>query len=227
MANAHRWWEGRSLIPFKASSSLVVNGPTGVGKTWWVYRLLRHHDVMFTEKVHDILYCYGVWQKLFDEMQENIPQLTFHEGLPSAERINAFTAASDHHRLIILDDMMHEVCKSEEMEKIFTQKCHHKHLSVIYITQNLYQQGKNSRSITLNSSYIILFQNIRDVLQVSMMGKQLYPGRSRMFVKIYEDAVKEPHSYLVLNLLPNTDNKYRMVSKIFPGEFPIVYVPNV
>ena len=40
---------------------------------------------MFTQPVSTILYCYGVFQDYFNEF--NIPNLTFHEGLPTKEQV--------------------------------------------------------------------------------------------------------------------------------------------
>ena len=40
---------------------------------------------MFTEHVSSILYCYGVYQSYFNEMK--VPNLEFHEGLPSHEKV--------------------------------------------------------------------------------------------------------------------------------------------
>ena len=52
--------------------------------------------------------------------------------------------------LIVLDDMMDEASKDEKVAQLFTRG-RHDNLSVIYLTQNLFQ--KNQRSISLNSDY--------------------------------------------------------------------------
>ena len=67
------------LVPFQAGSPIMVAGPTASGKTYWTNKLLSNN--MFTQPVSSILYCYGVWQDYFEEME--IPNLEFHDGLPS------------------------------------------------------------------------------------------------------------------------------------------------
>lgn len=57
-----------------------------------------------------ILYCYGIYQNAFDEMEKELPNLTFLHGLPSELDINALCQNGDHN-MIIIDDLMHEVVK--------------------------------------------------------------------------------------------------------------------
>ena len=47
---------------------------------------------MFTEDPPDkILYCYGIFQDLYREMEQSTPGITFLEGLPSKSEIEDFT----------------------------------------------------------------------------------------------------------------------------------------
>ena len=56
------------------------------------------------------------------------------------EELDEFTRDKQH-KLIIIDDLMHEVMQNKEMELLFTQGTHHKCVNVILITQNLYPGG--------------------------------------------------------------------------------------
>ena len=66
------------------------------------------------------MYCFGIHQPLFNEMEKTIPNITFHQELPSPEVIDKFTA-DRRHRLIVLDDLMHRVVQNVDMELLFTQ----------------------------------------------------------------------------------------------------------
>ena len=46
--------------------------------------------------------------------------------------------------LIILDDLMDET--DQMVASLFTKKCHHKNISVMYIVQNLFHRGKHHKS---------------------------------------------------------------------------------
>jgi hypothetical protein len=70
----------------------------------------------------------------------------------------------------------------------------------------------------LNTHYIVLFKNPRDAVQVSTLARQMYPGKSKFVVEAYEDATKEPYGYLLIDLKPETDDSYRIRTRIFPDD---------
>lgn len=212
-----------SLTPFESCSSICISGPTGVGKTRWVYKLLRELNGMYIDPPAKVLYCYGIYQPLFDEMERNVDNITMHQGLPTQEEIDDF--ADGQHGLIILDDLSHAVLENKDMELLFTQGCHHRRLSLVFITQNLYTQGKSARTIALNVWYLVLFKNVRDKSQISILGRQLYPGRSGVLTEAYDDCMKEPRAYLVVDMAPMSDDNHRLRTHIFPNENTIIYVP--
>ena len=57
---------------------------------------------MFTEPVASVLYCYGVYQEYYNQM--NIPNLEFHEGLPSLQKVQSLHDGKFH--FIVFDDLM-------------------------------------------------------------------------------------------------------------------------
>ena len=87
-----------TLVPFQAGSPIMIVGPTGSGKTFWTYKLLKNK--MFTEPVTSVLYCYGVHQKYYDQME--IPNLELHEGLPILDKEQSLNDGYFH--VIVLDD---------------------------------------------------------------------------------------------------------------------------
>ena len=101
-------------------------------------------------------------------------------------------------------------------------------LSVIYIVENLFHQEKGSRSIILNSHYLILFKNPRDELQILTLAKQMYPGHIDFFINRYEEAVQRPFGYLLVDLKATTPDNGRIRTNVLPGEerFDNSGVPN-
>ena len=201
------------MLPFLSNSNFLLAGMSGSGKTTWLTKLITNKDIMFDIPPKKILYFYGVWQSLFNTLEKQYG-IEFHHGLPKdIEDIG-------EHQLVILDDLQDEVVSCKETEKLFTQGSHHKNLSVIYLTQNLYYQGKCARTISLNSQYIILFQNLRDVNKITVLGKQL--GNSKFLKLAYLDAVEQPYSYLLIDLSPHSNPKYRFRTNIFPEDDGII-----
>ena len=97
--------------------------------------------------------------------------------------------------LIVIDDQMIEAGKDNRIVNLFTKRSHHRNLSVIYMVQNLFYQGKGNRS-----HYLVLFKNPRDKMQMLTLAKQMYPGRTDFYLKQYEEAVRRPYGYLLIDL---------------------------
>ena len=185
-----------TLVPFHAGSPIMVAGPTSLGKTYWTHKLLTHN--MFTESVASVLYCYGVFQNYFNQMK--IPNIEFHEGLLTLEKVQSLHDGSFH--VIVLDDLMEYIVKSIEVQNLFTKYCHHYNITVIFLTQNMFTQGPCARTININTHILVLFANKRDESQAMNLGKQLYPCNSKVFMDAYEDATSYLHGYLVIDCDP-------------------------
>ena len=208
-------------------SSICISGPTNSGKTFWVNNFLRNLSGMFTEQSpQEVLYCYGIWQPLYDAMEKEFDFMKFHEGLPQGEDIDNFSKDLVH-KLIILDDLMEDVLKSQDMEMLFIRGCHHKRISCIFITQNIFSQSKHSRTIALNIQYLVLFRNFRDSSQVVNLGKQIFPGKSKILQEAYNDATDKKYGYLLVDMSPHGEDDYRLRTSIMPGEDTIVYVAKI
>ena len=117
---------------------------------------------------------------------------------------------------------MIEAGKDNQIVNLFTKGSHHRNLRVIYIVQNLFHQGKGNRSISLNSHYLVLFKNPRDKLQILTLAKQMYPGRTDFFLKQYEEAVRRPYRYLLIDLKTTTQDDCRLRTNVLPGEKDLI-----
>ena len=68
-----------------------------------------------------VLYFYGIHQALFDQMECELPFLTFHKGLRSEEDMDILSSQGGHN-MIILDDLMQKVVQDAECQLLFTQR---------------------------------------------------------------------------------------------------------
>ena len=48
--------------------------------------------------------------------------------------------------------------------------------------------------------------------------KQMYPGRTDLFLKQYEEAVRRPYGYLLIDLKTTTQDDCRLRTNVLPGE---------
>lgn len=120
---------------------------------------------------------------------------------------------------------MHRVIQDSDMELLFTQGCHHRKISVVFITQNFFPKGTKSRTIALNTTYLILMKNVRGVSQVATLGRPFFPGRSKVLTEVYLDSVQLPYGYLVIDMAVHVEDDYRLRTRVFPDQDPIIYVP--
>lgn len=201
-------------LTWKHPFTCIVTGPSGCGKTEFTIRLLHHSKTVISPAPEKILWCYGVWQKSFDRISD----VEFHEGIPDLA-----TFDGKRRTLLVLDDLMHET-KDDRVSKIFTKISHHMNVSVLYLTQNLFYNGKQNRTITLNAHYLVLFKNPRDVTQIACLARQMYPHKSKFMIEAFNDATTKPYSYLLVDLKPDTEDKYRLRTNAFPDEVNYVYI---
>src|SRR6185437_5221748 len=141
-----------SKMEFKHPFTMIVAGPTSCGKTVFVNKLLEKK--LFNTTFDEIIWCYSE-----EGSVQNNPEFTFVQGIPNMEMLDGSP------KLIVLDDLMHE--SNDKVAMLFTKGSHHRNVSVIFITQNIFHQKKNSRDMNLNSHYLVAFKNPRDRSQIA------------------------------------------------------------
>jgi hypothetical protein len=202
-------------VRFKVPAGFIVCGPTMSGKTQFVISLLKHQESMFSKPFHRVVVCYTEWQPLYDSMTD----VEFVKGLEPVLEENFFDNKKCN--LLILDDLSLSVCDDVRATKLFTQGIHHRNLSVMFILQNLYKQGKAMRDIMLNAQYLILFKNVRDVSQIAVLARQT--GLSHL-PEAYRKVTSEAYQPLVVDMRPETKDYLRIRSHILPDQLTRVYL---
>jgi hypothetical protein len=203
--------DSRLRHPFTA----IVAGPTGCGKTVFTFKLIKQASKIIYPAPEKIVYCYGEFQPIFCEY----PQITFNEGLPDVAQFDGKQST-----LLIIDDLMSET--NDLISNIFTKISHHRNVSIVYLSQNLFFRSKQNRTMSLNAHYIVLFKNPRDANQVATLARQMYPGNCKFMLEAYKDATEKSYGYLLIDLKPDTDEKFRVRTNIFSDDAKqYVYVP--
>jgi hypothetical protein len=208
--------EFRLRTPFGA----VIVGPTMSGKSVFTFNLLRNRDKMMDNPPDRIVYCYGAWQKGFEELQNEKLPIEFFKGLREVFTEEGFFDPNQK-TLLILDDLAADLADHKEASQLFTQGIHHKNISVILIMQNLFKQGKSMRDIHLNCQYLILFKNCRDVNQIKLLARQM--GLPHL-VDAYNKVTSVAYQPIIVDMKPDTPDYLRVRSHIQPGELLHIYV---
>ena len=195
----------------------MVAGMTGSGKTAWVQTLLQQAQNVIYPQPERIVWCYSQWQPAYMVLVATIPQIEFVKGIPPDLEHDSYFDVNKRN-LIVFDDQMIDAGGDKRIVNLFARGSHHRNLSVIYILQNLFHQGKGSRSISLNSHYLVLFKNPRDKLQIVTLAKRMYPGQTHFFIQRYEEAVQRPFGYLLVDLKTTPQDSCRLRTNVLPGE---------
>ena len=74
---------------------------------------------------------------MYEELKRLMPFIEFYDAMPTEETFAEFSDS-----LVILDDMIDSVVNDSSMIKVFTERSHHQNISVIFMTQNIFHQGK-------------------------------------------------------------------------------------
>ena len=192
---------------FKHPFCMMVAGPSRSGKTQWVAKLLQERQKRIYPIPGRIVYCYAHWQDKYTELKNSAPSTHFNKGLP-----HAYFLKQLENCVIVIDDLMDVAMKEPAVMSIFTEGSHHKNVSVIFLSQNIFHQGKHSRTMSLNVQYMILFKNARDRVQVQTLARQMFPTDWRSFLQYFENETSKPFGHVIIDLHPSTQDDKRIVS---------------
>lgn len=196
---------------------LLVLGPSNSGKTVITRALIENADTIFSTLPDEIIYCYGAYQKGFEDMSK---VTRFHEGLIDLADI----PQDNRPRVLILDDISDEAGNSQDVANLFVKFSHHRNITVILITQNVFSKGKFFRTLSLNAQYLFLTRNIRDVTQVYTLARQIFPRNSAYMMEAYNHAMKsQKFGHLLVDLRVDSEDKNRLLANIFSE--PVLYRP--
>ena len=128
--------------------------------------------------------------------------------------------------IVVLDGLMAET--DERVTKLFTKKAttviHPSYISC----KTCFQKNKKSRAISLNSQYILMFKNPRDVSQMTTLAKQMYPGRVKFVQEAFADATSTPYGYILVDLKLDTPEDLRLHTSILPDDaVQYEYMPTI
>lgn len=134
-------------------------------------------------------------------MYNTLPNVKYHKDLIDIDSLDINAP-----KLIIIDDIMEMLStkKGELISQIFTKHGHHRNISVILVTQNVFVKGSHMRNCQLNNHYQVLFTCVRT--QVNCLAKHMYPtGESGTMLSAFSDATSIPYGYLLVDLNQRTE----------------------
>lgn len=194
-------------LRLKCPFTMMVSGPSSSGKSTFVKELVLRRSVLYNEKPGKVFWFYKVYQDMYNEMIQLGIVDEFVEGMCTMDWLKE---NSTENCTVIIDDMALEV--TDDTAKLFSIGSHHHKANIIFISQNLFSKNNYFRDISLNSTYHIIFKNPRDKSSIKNFAKQFAPGQTKEFAKIFTQATKQPHSYLMIDYHQKTMEDLRIIS---------------
>ena len=199
--------EERNDWPFR----MLIIGPSGSGKTNTLLHLINNlHPIdkiyLFAKDIGEDKYSYLINKrekaglinlndpKAFIEYSDNMDNVF--------DNINNHNKNRDKKVLIIFDDMIADIMKSEKFKAIVKEifiRCRKLNVSIVFITQSYFRTPKDAR---LNSTHYILMKiGSKQELKSITEEKSGYLDY-KDFLKIYNYCTKEPHSFVMIDTRP-------------------------
>jgi len=195
-------------IFFNCNTRMLIFGASNTGKIYLVKQLVRLHHAKF----HKIIIC-GTRNKLLDFRET--AKITQHFRFPKNEDViyNPFSEINELHEgnrdhkqiLIIYDDLLDLVWKSDVISKLFIKGRHH-NLSVIVILQTFFPKSVSGNNLTgvfkCNASHY-LFTKSASMGEVQCLARKIEFNRDykKIFLALYKHLVLgKRYGYLCVQL---------------------------
>ena len=206
-------------------STILISGVSRSGKTCFSKKLIENVNKVFKPTPPKyIILIYEEWQNMYDTLVENKHVHLTMKGIEDFDYLKELMIEKKDQggTLLMIDDQGSKI--DQNIMKIFTIYSHHLSVTCMLLTQTLFDSKREFRTVSLNASYIVIMKNSRDASSITNLAKQTHPYRTRFLTNSYLDATKQPYSYLLIDMVPETPEEIRIRSNIF--EDPIkVYTP--
>ena len=197
---------------------ISVVGPTGCGKTLLVAEMLVNQKNVFKPPFDKLLYFCNHFQPKYKSLsirmlgEKNSIEFYREKTWSAIDKCETQKLRTK----VVIDDLYQQASQDEYFLELVVLG-RHRNVHLITMKHNLYQQTKNSKTIDLNISQLILFNGPRDVGQISILGRQL--GQRKLLLETYKKATLKPYGHLLIDLDSRADQKLK-VSTICSGGGP-------
>ena len=183
---------------------MLVIGPSGSGKTNTLLHLIdKFHPI-------DKIYLYAKdsdeekYQNLINKREQvgiknlNDPHAFIeysNDMNPVLENINNYNKNRDKKVLIIFNDMIADIMRSEKF-KVIVKELRKFNISIVFIIQSYFRTPKDAR---LNSTHYILMKISNKKELKSIAEENSGHLDFKEFLKIYNYCTKEPNSFMLVD----------------------------
>ena len=190
---------------------MLIIGPSGSGKTNTLLHLINNfHPInkiyLYAKDTDEKKYQYLINKREQAGIKNLNDPHAFIEYLNDMndvlEDINNCNKNRDKKVLIIFDDMIADIMRSEKFKAIVKElfvRCRKLNISIVFITQSYFRTPKDAR---LNSTHYILMKigNKKELKSIAEENSGHLDAKD--FLKIYNYCTREPYSFMMIDTRP-------------------------
>ena len=187
---------------------MLIIGPSSSGKTNTLLHLINNfHPVdkiyLYAKDTDEKKYQYLInkrEQAGIKNLNDSHAFIKYSNDMNDVlEDINNYNKNRDKKVLIIFDDMIADIMRSEKFKAIVKElfiRCRKLNISIVFITQSYFRTPKDTR---LNSTHYILMKICNKKELKSIAEENSGHLDFKEFLKIYNYCTREPYSFMMVN----------------------------
>ena len=189
---------------------MLIIEPSGSGKTNTLLHLIdKFHPIdkiyLYTKDTDEEKYQYLINKREQVGIKNlNDPDAFIEYSNDMNDYNNNYNKNRDKKVLIIFDDMIADIIRSEKFKAIVKElfiRCRKLHISIVFITQSYFRTPKDAR---LNSTHYILMKigNKKELKNIAEENSGHLDFKE--FLKIYNYCTREPYSFMMVDTRPTS-----------------------
>ena len=184
---------------------ISIVGPGSCGKTQVVSQMLQNQRKIFKPS-------------LLLRASDNRTSIEFHRSLQWSAVDKC--EAQKMRTLLAIDNSYQVACEDKAFLSLVVAG-RNRNIHLMILKRNLHQPAKNSKTIDLNVTQMILFKSLRDIEQIGESGRQM--GHRQLSLKAYKRASLKPFGHMLIALDSQVDPKLNY-STACAGNKPVFYI---
>ena len=114
-----------------------------------------------------------------------------------------------------MDDLMDEGGNDKRVLDLFTKHSHHQNLTVLFLCQDIFPNGRHAKTISRNAHYVVAFKNPRDQVGFRNLALQCFPTKHKAVQERYQSVTSAPFGYMALDFHPASQRRRQTTSESF------------